>query len=214
MDEILFYLPSIATLALVQTLGVMSPGPDFALVLRNTILHNRAIGLVTVLGLTVGTFFHLTYTFLGIGLVIKSSPGLFLTFKLLSGGYLFYLGMRSLLSTRIQTQTETTPAEPFSPSYKQAFTQGLVTNILNPKAMLFFLSIFTGMMTPDVPVLIKTVYSFVIIVITLCWFGSVALWFSIPTFKESFRRFGYWINRLTGIALLCLALKIVFTTMD
>ena len=55
------YAPSFATLAIIQMLGVMSPGPDFTVVMRNSLIYTRRIGIFTAIGVTLGILVHLTY---------------------------------------------------------------------------------------------------------------------------------------------------------
>ena len=75
------YLSSFLTLAVIQILGVMSPGPDFAVVMRNSLVFSRKVGIFTAIGAAFGTLVHISYILLGVGTIIAKTEWLFLTFN-------------------------------------------------------------------------------------------------------------------------------------
>ena len=201
------YLNEFLVVALVHLLAVISPGPDFAVVIRNSVSAGRRAGLITALGVGVGILVHVTYSLLGIGLIVSQSVWLFNLLKILAGAYLLYLGIRALGSkpqqgnADMQTNTMTLSA-------RKAFTSGFVTNGLNPKATLFFLSLFTLVISPKTPTLIQTGYGIYLAVATALWFCLVALLFSHSTVRRGFARMGHWFDRLMGAVLIGLGLQL------
>lgn len=90
------FLTQFLTVAVVHLFAVMSPGPDFAVVTKNSLLHSRKTGIYTSLGIALGISVHIAYSLLGIGLVISKSAVLFSIIKYLGAGYLVYIGYLSL----------------------------------------------------------------------------------------------------------------------
>ena|SRR5258708_39313724 len=90
------YLPIILTVAGVHFLALLSPGPDFILITRNSLLYSRRTGIFSAIGLGLGIIVHITYSLIGIGLIISKSILLFSFMKYLGAGYLFYIGYKSL----------------------------------------------------------------------------------------------------------------------
>ena len=78
--------------------AVMLPGPDFALVTKNTLLHSRRSGFFTSLGVSASNLVHITYCAFGLAIVIANSLLLFSIIKYIGAAYLIYLGLRSFLS--------------------------------------------------------------------------------------------------------------------
>src|SRR5690606_9983471 len=115
------------TVALVHLLAVASPGPDFAVVVRESVTQGHRTGSWTALGVGCGIFLHVAYSLLGIGLIVSQSIVLFNLFKWLAAAYLLYLGWRALRA-RPQALTEVTAAGGPARSAGSAFVMGFVTN--------------------------------------------------------------------------------------
>ncbi len=130
----------------VTLLCMLSPGPDMLLVMRNSLLHGRHAGLWTALGVLFGNLVHCCYCLVGIGVLISSSIVAFNVLKWAGAAYLIYLGISSLLApTGIPRMRErgTSPI-----TARTALRQGLINNLLNPKATLFFLGVFSQFVGP------------------------------------------------------------------
>lgn len=115
---------------------ILAPGPAQALVLARTIGSGRKSGIMTAIGLNVGTLFHAVAAGLGLSAVLATSALAFSVVKLAGAGYLVYLGLRAVL-TRPTAITETRPLAERS---DHAFLKAVVTGVLNPKVALFFLA--------------------------------------------------------------------------
>lgn len=202
------YLNEFLLVAMVHLLAVASPGPDFAVVIRNSVSAGRQIGLTTALGIGVGIFLHVAYSLLGIGIIVSQSVWLFNMLKLLAGAYLLYLGIKALRARPQLVTDGDGAAAPTSMSARKAFMDGFVTNGLNPKATLFFLSVFTLLISPQTPTLIQAGYGLYLAVATALWFCLVALLFSQPGIRRAFTRMGHWFDRLMGAVLIGLGLHL------
>src|SRR5450631_4543934 len=81
----------------IYTVMLVSPGPDFALVVRNSVMYSRRTGMFTALGTSLGLIWHATYTFIGLAIIIHESAWGLNAIRILGGGYLMYLGVSSFL---------------------------------------------------------------------------------------------------------------------
>lgn len=201
------YLNEFLMVAMVHLLAVLSPGPDFAMVIRNSVSAGRQAGLLTALGIGTGIFVHVAYSLLGIGLIVSQSVWLFSLLKLLAGGYLLFIGIKALGA---KPQTAGVPPIPAQSAVSptKAFTQGFITNGLNPKATLFFLSLFTLVISPHTPLIIQAGYGLYLALATALWFTLVAVLFSHDRIRHAFARMGHWFDRAMGAVLVGLGLHL------
>ncbi|MDH4869352.1 LysE family transporter [Pseudomonas sp. BN515] len=205
------YWTEFLTVALIHLLAVASPGPDFAIVVRESVAHGRRAGTWTALGVGTGIFVHVAYSLLGIGLIVSQSIMLFNALKWAAAAYLLYIGIKALRAK---------PADPIAAeaalmagerSPRGAFVTGFVTNGLNPKATLFFLSLFTVVINPHTPLAIQAGYGVYLAFATAAWFSLVAMLFSQRRVRAGFARMGHWFDRLMGAVLVGLGIKLAFT---
>jgi len=132
------YLPSIISLAGLFLVGLISPGPDFAIIVKNSLVHSRKAGLYTAFGLALGTLIHVTYSLLGLGFVIAKSSWLLLCVKYLGASYLIYIGYKNLKAQKEKMMPQHTDHGPQISNFA-ALKMGFLTSALNPK-IIFFLS--------------------------------------------------------------------------
>jgi RhtB (resistance to homoserine/threonine) family protein len=203
------YLSEFLMVAAVHLLAVMSPGPDFAVVIRNSVSAGRKAGLLTALGVGSGICLHVGYSLLGIGLIVSQSVWLFNVLKVLAAGYLLYIGIRALSSQPAKPGAMAIEGKPLSSS--KAFTNGFITNGLNPKATLFFLSLFTVVISPQTPIAIQAGYGVYLALATAAWFCLVAVLFSQSRVRRAFMRMGHWFDRLMGAVLISLGLHLALS---
>ncbi len=203
------YLPSIISIFALMTIALISPGPDFAIVAKNSLLYSRKKALFTALGISLGILFHVSYTLLGFGLIISKNIFLFSIFKYAGASYLVYIGIKSIKSKKQELNFPDTKNKKEISSLN-AFFSGLLTNILNPKAMLFFVSLFSSIISPSAPAKILALYGIIIFLTTLGWFTFVALCLSSQKSQKYFKKFSHLIEKLTGGVLILLGLKLMF----
>lgn len=204
------YLPLISTVAFLNLLAVISPGPDFAMTVRNSLCYSRRSGIFTSLGISLGLGVHLTYCAAGIGYLISSSIVLFSIIKLLGGGYLIYMGIASVLAKDSRLELNEASAGPDLTRF-QAFKMGFLTNVLNPKVTLFFLSLFTLVISNSTPKIIILTISLIMIITALIWFIIVSIFFTHPKIQKGFLKYEKVINRTLGGFLIFLGIKIALT---
>lgn len=197
------------TIALINFLAVVSPGPDFALITRNSLLHSRRAGIYSALGLGLGILVHVTYSIIGVGFIISQSPLLFNLIKYIGAGYLLYIGYLSLADKRYKLSNQKKHGDKETDPGK-FIRMGFITNITNPKATLFFLSLFTVVIQQSTPVLVKSFYGITMSLITFSWFAFVSIIFSHKFIKDRITKIQFIIEKVMGIILILLALKILF----
>jgi threonine/homoserine/homoserine lactone efflux protein len=130
-------MPSGSTLALflVAALALLvTPGPAVLYVVTRSIDQGRLAGIVSVLGIAIGTLFHVTAAALGLSALLVSSALAFSVVKYVGAAYLIYLGVRKLRERHDASQPETIEQR----SLARIFSQGILVNLLNPKTALFF----------------------------------------------------------------------------
>ena len=205
------YWAEFLTVALIHLLAVASPGPDFAIVVRESVAHGRRAGTWTALGVGTGIFVHVAYSLLGIGLIVSQSIVLFNALKWLAAAYLFYIGIKALRAKPAAPGSLEVVGDGVERSPRGAFMTGFVTNGLNPKATLFFLSLFTVVINPHTPLAVQAGYGVYLAFATALWFCLVALLFSQRRVRAGFARMSHWFDRLMGAVLVGLGVKLAFT---
>lgn len=194
----------------IHLLAVMSPGPDFAMVMRNSLVYSRRTGIMAAIGLGLGILLHVTYSLLGIGLIISQSVVLFNAIKLLGAAYLIYVGVKSLLSKKDAasgSESEENNLQKDLPSLA-AIRLGFLTNALNPKATLFFLALFTQVISPDTSLSLKLLYGTEMSLATFAWFSLVALILTHSRVSAIFAKVKHYIERVFGVVLIALGIKV------
>ncbi len=190
--------------------ALLSPGPDFAFVLKQSIHHGQKSSIYTSFGLGFGVLVHIAYSILGIGLIISKSIILFNIIKFLGAFYLIYIGYKSLRSKGFKLHEEkVTKAE--SISHVKSFALGFLCNVLNPKAALFFVSLFTVIVNISTPLWVQCVYGLCAVFMTIVWFSLLSIILSSGRVRRFFNIFGKQFDRIMGVILILLGLKIAFS---
>lgn len=189
------------TITLIIILAAISPGPDFAMVVKNALLHDRKSGIFTALGVSCSLVIHSIYCILGLAIIISQSLLLFSIIKYIGAAYLIYIGIRSLLSENKATEIkeQTTKA---TLGTQQVFLQGLLCNLLNPKAIMFILAFFTLIINPSTSWMEKIGFGIEIALIHFLWFSWLALMITHPRIKENLNKVQHYINKIMGIVLI------------
>lgn len=206
----MFQISTIFSVSIVHLLAVMSPGPDFIVVIKNALNYSRKIGIYTALGIGLGIIIHIAYTFLGIGLLIKESPTLYQAIKILGALYILYMGIMAIVSNSKTKVIEQNTAQKQSISKAKAFQIGFITNALNPKASLFFLSVFTIILPQDTNISTLIFIGVLLVVQTTLWFVLVSYFFTQKIIQKKYYQLENGINKLFGILLILLAVRLVF----
>jgi RhtB (resistance to homoserine/threonine) family protein len=194
----------------VAALMTMSPGPDTMLVVRNALRGGRRDGLLTVAGICSGLFGHALLSALGVSAILMVSATAFTLLKIAGAFYLVWLGIKSLLAaTRGGAGAPDTGGTAAGVPGPVSFREGLLTNLLNPKVIVFYLALVPQFIGPDDPVMLKYVLLTSIHYLQgLLWLGGVALLVAhsrMMFLRPAWRR---WIDATCGTILVALGLRL------
>ncbi|MEV0375655.1 LysE family transporter [Streptomyces sp. NPDC050636] len=178
---------------------VAMPGADFAVVVRNA-LDSRRAGVAAAVGVAGGLLVHTALAVAGLAAVLVAVPALFGAVQLLGGAYLLYLGIRALVAVRRpaaagsstgSAATTRPDGAVLDPAVRlgtaQSLRQGFLTNALNPKAPVLFLSLLPQFVPAGQPALPRTLLlATMVVAMALVWFPAVALLVD---------RLGIWLRR-------------------
>lgn len=203
------YWPEFLALAVAHLLAVASPGPDFALVLRQSLVHGRRVAIWASIGIGCGIGFHVGYCLLGLGLLLKSSPTALVVAQYFGAAYLAWIGVQALRA-RPRTGDLDLKEGNAAPTDGAAWVQGFIVNVLNPKAALFFIALFALRVSPATPKLVQLGYGLWLMGATMAWFCFVAVIFTQTEVRRRFLRQGHWIDRAMGVVFLGLAGSLLF----
>ncbi|APU40955.1 LysE family translocator [Streptomyces sp. TN58] len=200
-------MTEVIAVAVITLLAVISPGADFAMVVRNSYLYGRPTGLFAAAGVAAGVLVHVSYTMLGVGLLIASSTALFTVIKTAGAAYLVWIGIRTF-----RARAEVTVDLESKPQLTRlgAMRSGFLTNVLNPKTTLFVVSTFTQVVDPGTSLWQQAGYGLFMSAAHLGWFGAVAVFFSVSALRERMLKAQKALNRAIGSVLVGLGVGLGF----
>ena len=200
------YMAEIIAVSTIAIFMAMLPGADFVMVTRTSIYNGRLAGLYMSLGMCLSVCIHASYSIAGLAVVIANSAWLFSAIKYLGAAYLIYLAWQ-LLTTRETVNKDqnnsTTQMSPFI-----ALRMGFTCNILNPKTSIFFLSIFTQVVSVDTPLIMQVSYGLIIMLAHFIWYSGVVMLLSHPNILPRFNRQKQKIDKVAGFVLMLIAIKL------
>lgn len=199
----------ILTVVLIHSVALVSPGPDFVIACRNTMLYNRKTGIFTAVGFGLGIGVHISYAVFGLTWLISNNEVVFSLIQYAGASYLVFIGVQSLRSQNIAISNDSTIAKRKISKWK-AVRIGFLTNVLNPKATLFFLSLFSTVLNPSVSSETLTLISIILVISTIIWFSLVAIFVSRRQFMIIVNRYEKRVNQFFGILLIGIGVVIVF----
>ena len=195
----------------IHLLAAAAPGPDFVLVAQQTLCNGQRNGLLCSLGIALGLSVHILYSSFGLAAIIANSSSALWSIKILGGGYLIMLGIRGL-------KAKARSAEPLSGaivkerSALKTIGLGFLCNALNPKAPIYFVSLFTVVLSQDTPPQNILIYGLWMMFLQLAWFSLLTVLISRPAVTHTFQTMGHWIDRIAGGAMLLLGFKVLATS--
>ncbi|MGY1709877.1 LysE family translocator [Geodermatophilus sp. SYSU D00758] len=202
-------LPFLAVVAVLT----LTPGPDMALVLRNGVRGGVRMAWWTGLGCCTGIAAYATASAIGLAAILAASATAFMVIKFVGAAYLVYLGVMTLWHSR-KRPAASTPTEAPVPTVlgrKAAFRQGLVSNLLNPKIALIFLTLIPQFVSPGEPAFTTGVLAAVFLGVAVLWWRTFALAVGALGRLLSRERVRIAIERVTGTVLIGLGLRVALT---
>jgi amino acid exporter len=190
-------------------LGLLSPGPNFLVVIESTLRGGQRAGTFTGLGAATGDALYALIGLLGFSTLSAQGEWVFQVLKLAGAAYLTILGIRMCLRRRASTDG----VDPrWVPGNWHCFLRGLATDLSNPKTILFFGSIFAVTLHPETPGWTKMIIWIEIILISLLWRIALCRLFSVPVLRTLYRKYAMEIERLFGVLLILLGWRMANAT--
>lgn len=201
-----------AVITMVHLLAAASPGPDFAYVTRQSLVRGRRAGLLASVGIALGLGIHIAYSAAGLAAVIAHSTHWMTAIKIAGGAYLLYLGIQGLRSRPNAAMPVTGDAADTPRSAARQVLGGFLCNALNPKAPIYFLALFTVVLSPDLPAPTLIVYGAWLMLLQWLWFSLVTLVFAHHQVRDRLLRVRHWIDRAFGVAMVALGIRVLTTS--
>ncbi|WP_114764884.1 LysE family translocator [Vibrio rhodolitus] len=206
-------LIAISSFLFLAALLVISPGPNGVLIVRTATLYGSKEAYFNILGFLGAFYIHGTLSILGISLLLVQSAQAFLVFKVLGAAYLCWMGIQSILAARKKTLTidDSVASEAKRAlSFREAWLQGFITNVLNPKVSMFYLAVFPQFISlsqsPQNAYLLVTLHACV----NFLWFAGVITLLSKVGQKVRQGRANNWLKSVTGVVFVGFGLKLLF----
>ena len=204
---------NILTFISVAALLVISPGPNGFLIAKTVPVSGRKAGFANIWGFVVAFYVHGTLSIFGISMLLVQSSQAFFIFKMLGAAYLVWLGVKSIMSAfqKNPIQPIATPENNQVVSLRVAFSQGLMTNVLNPKVSMFYLAAFPQFMSNTESTLsayaLVTAHS----IVNFLWFTIMVMVLSKVKSVTNSARFKAWLNSMTGLVFIAFGSKLALT---
>ena len=198
----------ILTISGIHFLALMSPGPDFIMVVKNSVQYSRKIGIFTSIGISLGIIIHLFYCLTGISFIISTNDTILTIFKFFCSGYLLFLGVKSIQDSNLNQKSIYKKATGIN--IYEAIRIGFLTNVLNPKVSLFFLSLFSLVILPeDLPINLLITLIIIIVNSTFIWFSLVSIVINQSRINLLLLKNLKYLNRIFGFLLIFISLKLL-----
>lgn len=195
-------------LAAIQAAATISPGPAFAITLRNAVQGDRMSGILTSIGLGLGVGLHILFVIFGIAVLVAQSEILYNIVKYSGAAYLIYIGAKAIMAKPRAKGPKSIDSVIKNPSPLRRIQNGFWTNVLNPKALVFFTAVYAQFITPETPWEISTLYGFTSVFIEVVWFSLVTIFLTTQTIRTKFLNISHWIERVCGGLLIALGVKL------
>jgi threonine efflux protein len=191
-----------------HVLAMISPGPNVLIVTQTAMDHTRRAGIVTPLSVAAGSAIWAGTALFGLSIVFEQLAWLYGGLKILGGMYLLYVGIKLW---RIADHPPTTSSFTHATANTdwRAFRLGLLTHLTNPKALVFFGSIFAALLAPALPACVKLAAIGIIAVNATGWHIALACFFSTRRAQQVYRRIKRWVDRVAGATLAFLGLRLM-----
>lgn len=196
-------------ISVVHLLAAASPGPDFVLVSQHSLSYGKRAGLWCSLGIALGLSIHIMYSILGLAAFIANSSNLLWIIKLLGGVYLIYLGIQGLRAKATLSSSELKPHSQSQIRPSKSLALGFACNLLNPKAPIYFVALFTSVLSPTMPWQQLVIYGVWIMCLQWLWFAFITHLLCHRFINQRMQRMGHHVERLFGLAMLILGIKVL-----
>jgi threonine/homoserine/homoserine lactone efflux protein len=197
---------TLISIGLVQMLAVISPGPSFLVTARTAVAKSRFDGVKVGFGIGAGTVIWSSAALLGLNVLFRAVPVLFLGMKIVGALFILWIALQIFRHAADPVVIESANGERVS----SPFMNGFLTQISNPKAAVFFGSIFIAMLPSAVPLWMTIALIALVSFNEVWWYALVALFFGAGPVRRFYIRAKVWIDRVTGVFLGVLGLRLLW----
>ena len=199
------------TVALVHLIALMSPGPDFFFVSQTAASRSRREAMMGVVGISLGIVVWAGVALMGLHLILQKMAWLHQIIMVGGGIYLCWMGWQLLRSARAQQAQPAAEAQVALPKVGRSFIRGFLTNLSNPKAVIYFGSVFSLFVGDSVGAGARWGLFLLIVAETFVWFSLVAVVFALPAMRRGYQRLAKWIDGVAGVLFTGFGLHLIFT---
>jgi The Resistance to Homoserine/Threonine (RhtB) Family protein len=195
----------------VHLIALMSPGPDFFFVSQTAASRSRREAMMGVVGISLGIVVWAGVALMGLHLILQKMAWLHQIIMVGGGIYLCWMGWQLLRSARAQQAQPAAEAQVALPKAGRSFIRGFLTNLSNPKAVIYFGSVFSLFVGDSVGAGARWGLFLLIVAETFVWFSLVAVVFALPAMRRGYQRLAKWIDGVAGVLFTGFGLHLIFT---
>ncbi|WP_033930538.1 LysE family translocator [Vibrio cholerae] len=201
------------TVAVAHFLALLSPGPDFVLVVKSAIRNKGKNAIGIAVGIALANAVYIGLCLVGVGSILAASVSIMIALKIVGGLFLIYLAIQALKARRSSYETfevsESEGASTHSNSFHYELVTGFMSGILNPKNLLFYLSLFTVVLTNDVSFSFKLGLGIWMTLVVFFWDAAIIFLLSTNKVRSRFTKLAFYIDKVTGAILGLIGFTIV-----
>lgn len=198
------------TIAVVHLVALSSPGPDFFFVSQTAVSRSRRQAMFGVIGITLGVVVWSALALAGLQLVLQQVAWLERLIAIAGGLYLGWMGLKMLRGALKAPSTQGEPVQVLQQSDWATLRAGLLTNLSNPKVVIYFGSVFSAFLGDRVDAATRWGLWTLVIVETLLWFSLVAGVFALPAMRRGYLKLSRWIDGFAGAVFVAFGLHLIF----
>ena len=196
--------------ATIAALGMLSPGPDFFLIVKNAARYQRSAALMTAFGVIAAIALHMSYCVAGLAVLITTTPWLFNILKYAGAAYLVWIGVKSLLPQSSNLADLSTTKHEIV-SFKKAFMLGFLCNVLTPKATLFFLAVFTQVLDINSTFGEKLWFAFIIWGLAVIYWPILVFLIQSAPVRKGLAKVQKYVDRVLGVILIAFGIRVALS---
>lgn len=207
-------LPIITTVVAAHFLALISPGPDFLLVVRSTLRNSRRRALGVTFGIALANAIYIALCIIGVGSMIAHSLWLMIALKILGGCFLLYIAYHALKARRsdyafLNKQPQSASTHQTAPSFFKEFLLGLASGLSNPKNIIFYLSLFSVVLTPESGLGLSLGLGVWMTILVFAWDAMIIFVLSQPKVRHGFSKLVFYIDKIAGMLLGLMGYKLL-----
>jgi threonine efflux protein len=200
------------TIAVVHLVALLSPGPDFFFVSQTAVSRTRRQAMFGVIGITLGVVVWSALALAGLQLVLQRLAWLERLISIAGGLYLAWMGVKMLRGAlRAPATPAGEPQQVLQQTDWATLRAGLLTNLSNPKVVIYFGSVFSAFLGDGVSAGARWGLWSMVVVETFLWFTVVAGVFALPAMRRGYLRLSRWIDGLAGAVFVAFGLHLIFS---